>query len=293
MIEALFAQKPSDTFSTDELVEHVFRGVNRIEKKHRVAVLRAADNVAKRLGHWAKWKCERTFQHNMSGRGAIYANVLDVHSYAIGRLRTDFLYRDQSIAALETMLQTGDKARFIARGGAWWIHVEQHKAERGVAIDAETQAMIAVHNAGKEQWLESGKAMFGGAAPNHEIERRQRRRKANEHARICSKCGEAVAADDPIMRVPVIETRNFLGRETTFKVLETQCQRCGSEHKYQGVWYLEKSNCHTCGRKVSEPPRRDRLRTYCCEDCRRRPALVRRQTARPAMASDRRDEDFG
>jgi hypothetical protein len=46
-IEALFASQPGRTFSTEELVEAAYRGVNRTEKKHRVAVLRAA----KRLGH--------------------------------------------------------------------------------------------------------------------------------------------------------------------------------------------------------------------------------------------------
>jgi hypothetical protein len=60
-IETLFSNAPSQTFSTEELVTAVFPGVNRIEKKHRVAVLRAADKVAKRRD-WAKWQCERWFQ---------------------------------------------------------------------------------------------------------------------------------------------------------------------------------------------------------------------------------------
>ena len=97
MIEALFTSAPSRTFSTDELVAAVYRGVNRIEKKHRVGVLRAADKVGKRLGHWEKWQCERwglggywnnRQNRSLVGRGAVYVNVLDVHSYAIGRLRT-------------------------------------------------------------------------------------------------------------------------------------------------------------------------------------------------------------
>jgi hypothetical protein len=91
-VEALFTSQPHMTYSTDELVEAVYRGVNRVEKKHRVAVLRAADNVAKRLGCWEKWKCERGFHSTASGCGSIYVNVTDVHSYAIGRLRTDCVY---------------------------------------------------------------------------------------------------------------------------------------------------------------------------------------------------------
>jgi hypothetical protein len=130
-IETLFAAEPSRTFSTDELVEAVYRGVNRVEKKHRVAVLRAADKVAKRL-HWAKWQCERGgggWHRSLSGRGAVYVNLLDPRSYGLGRLRIDFLHADKSMEELEAMLDGGGKAKHIAPGGAWWLHVEKAKAK--------------------------------------------------------------------------------------------------------------------------------------------------------------------
>src|SRR6516225_8424146 len=149
MIEALFTSAPSRTFSTDELVEAVYRGVNRIEKKRRVGVLRAADKVGKRLGHWEKWQCERwglggywnnRQNRSLVGRGAVYVNVLDVHSYAIGRLRTDHFHADKSVLELEAMLGPGGKeAGHNARGGVWWIHVEQAKVKRGIAVDEETE----------------------------------------------------------------------------------------------------------------------------------------------------------
>jgi hypothetical protein len=51
-IAAYFEAEPSRTFSTDELVEAIYHDVERVEKKHRVAVLRAADNVIKRMPGW-------------------------------------------------------------------------------------------------------------------------------------------------------------------------------------------------------------------------------------------------
>src|SRR6266446_2342787 len=120
-IEALFVAEPGRTFSTDELVEAVYRGVNRIEKKHRVVVLRAANKVAERM-HWAKWQCERLGQGDgwgrspsLSGRGAVYVNLLDVRSYALGNLLVDHVHADKSVAEIEAMLDA-ENAKDIAYG---------------------------------------------------------------------------------------------------------------------------------------------------------------------------------
>jgi hypothetical protein len=51
-IRALFDAHPDEAFVTDELCEHCYPGVT-IEKKHRVAVLRAAWNVLKHDPNWA------------------------------------------------------------------------------------------------------------------------------------------------------------------------------------------------------------------------------------------------
>src|SRR5215469_4163006 len=123
-IEALFTANPSRTFSTDEIVEAIYRGVNRIEKKHRVSVLRAADKVAKRL-HWAKWRCERwglggDWRSSLAGRGAVFVNTHDVRSYGLGRLRVDSFNASKSLDELDAMLD-GKSATLIVRGGAWWI----------------------------------------------------------------------------------------------------------------------------------------------------------------------------
>ena len=47
-IAATFFAQPSMTFTVEELVVIAYPGLNRIEKKHRVAVRRAANKVAVR-----------------------------------------------------------------------------------------------------------------------------------------------------------------------------------------------------------------------------------------------------
>ena len=48
-IEAAFTAEPSRAFPVETLALVAFPGVNRLEKKHRIAVLRAAHKVAERL----------------------------------------------------------------------------------------------------------------------------------------------------------------------------------------------------------------------------------------------------
>jgi hypothetical protein len=41
-IEAALEAEPDNAFTVEDLCDRVYRGINRVEKKHRVAVLRAA-----------------------------------------------------------------------------------------------------------------------------------------------------------------------------------------------------------------------------------------------------------
>ena len=270
-IEALFTSHPHRSFSTDELVEAVYRGVNRVEKKHRVAVLRAADNVAKRLGCWEKWKCERTWHSTASGCGSIYVNVTDVHSYAIGRYRTDCVHNKDSIAELEARIADGGKdANLIVKGGAWWVHCEQAKAKLGMAVDAETQTMFAKHGAERAAFLEGRAKMFGGGKNQDWIERRDRRKQANKSACICGKCGCDIAQGAPIVRALVSEDSSFCGHRSTSTTVEVQCEACLNACGHARWYYSGRHDCAACGRKVYQRYRRDRMRTFCCEDCKKK-----------------------
>jgi hypothetical protein len=276
-IETLFSNAPSQTFSTEELVTAVFPDVNRIEKKHRVAVLRAADKVAKRR-HRAKWQCERWFQGggrpwlkhpSLAGRGSIYINMLDVHSYTLGRLRVDSFNAGRSIAELEEELHKDKWAEFMKRGGAYWLFVEEAKAKAGFKLDHETRRMIRERDKRTKASNKKLVAAIRGVSPERsqeEQKRRQRRDEANKHARLCGKCGQAIAANQPIARMPVM-TRGFVGRGAT---LEVQCLDCAGPNLSYTLNQHEPAHCAFCGRGVYDRWRRHRRRSFCCEICRRK-----------------------
>jgi hypothetical protein len=73
-----FARDPSATFSVEDLGPICYPGLNKVEKKHRVAIIRAADNVAARMW-WGRTYC--------SGVPCVYCNLCDLHSYAMGNWR--------------------------------------------------------------------------------------------------------------------------------------------------------------------------------------------------------------
>lgn len=73
-----FARQPSATFTVEDLGPICYPGLNKVEKKHRVAIIRAADNVAARMW-WGRTYC--------SGVLAVYRNLCDLHSYALGEVR--------------------------------------------------------------------------------------------------------------------------------------------------------------------------------------------------------------
>jgi hypothetical protein len=269
VVEALFTSKPSETFSTDELVEAVYRGVNRIEKKHRVAVLRAADKVANRL-HWQRWQCERWgISGGVAGRGSIYVNMLDVHSYALGRLRVDNFNAGLSIAQLEAELHKDIWAKRIKRGGTYWLFVEQHKAKAGlIKLDRETKRMVRAQKKQHESLVASIRSVSPEEAS--ERERRQRRREANQHACLCGRCGKAIEAKEPVARITVKTYGGFFGRAGPS--LEVQCLDCANKD-YSFAWggnQWEPTRCAFCGREVYDRWRRHRRRSFCCEGCRRK-----------------------
>lgn len=126
-IEAAFRGSPRATFSVAELLPHAYPGVNRIEKKHRVAILRAADKVAARLG-WQGWKREAR------GGETIYLNRCDIRSYAIGRMRTG--YPAYTAEAAAHVLEDPSHYRhayyrgLTRPGGSWWRHAVYAQAVR-------------------------------------------------------------------------------------------------------------------------------------------------------------------
>jgi len=189
-----------------------YRGVNRIEKKHRVAVLRAADTVAKRL-HWEKWKCERTFQGgyyeaNVAGRGAVYVNMLDARSYGLGMLRICY---DNAASRgqrphLKQCLMTRISRR-ADRGGLPW---REPKPSSVSPLIAPTQRMIDARAVKSKQTRDEIVAAFGGELPPRSasvapVDVRLMRMAASAGNAVRRSSGNA-----PIVRMPM-STRGWMG----------------------------------------------------------------------------------
>src|SRR5215469_15240361 len=51
-IKAAFDAEPARVFTTEYLCTHVYAGATRIEKKHRVSLIRAAKRVLQREHNW-------------------------------------------------------------------------------------------------------------------------------------------------------------------------------------------------------------------------------------------------
>ena len=131
IIEAVFASEPDNAFTIEDLCERVYPG-EPIEKKHRVSVLRAAKQVAKRCGEI----------DTMTGEGLggtlIFFDQYCVLSYAMARLKSSSSRANdkrRSLRENEADLRAkiapgGADHELVVPGGAWWRHVEERIAKR-------------------------------------------------------------------------------------------------------------------------------------------------------------------
>src|SRR6266852_1906054 len=81
IIDAVFAAEPDNAFTIEDLCERVYPG-EPIEKKHRVSVLRAAKQVAKRCGD-----IDTMIGEGLGGT-LIFFDQYCVLSYAMARLKS-------------------------------------------------------------------------------------------------------------------------------------------------------------------------------------------------------------
>ncbi len=131
-IEVNLDKHPDKAFTTEELCRLVY-GVEAVEKKHRVAVIRAANKLMER----------RDTLHCYRGEGlggtAIYFTVTNVISYAMARLKADNPsphdarlpeHWIRTEAQLRRQLSPGgDRYERVIEGGAWWQHTQSAIAE--------------------------------------------------------------------------------------------------------------------------------------------------------------------
>jgi hypothetical protein len=139
-IEQLFIAHPDDAFTTEELCEHIY---SADEKKHRVAVVRAAFNFINRDARFGLFAW-RNHKH-------AYFNKHSVMSYALARLKADEMTRYRSKRAhhfvtteddLKARLQKGgNHYEFVIKGGAWWQHVQWWRAEYEAIRDGDNERL--------------------------------------------------------------------------------------------------------------------------------------------------------
>jgi hypothetical protein len=154
-IEALFSAAPDDAYSTADLIDHAYPAINRVETKHRSAVIRAAKNVCRRTG----W---RWFVTAALGGTLVFWNPYNVLSYAIGRTKAEMFvhYRsgDRRVCWGETAETIrarfepgGAKHHMVAEGGPWWRHVQINIAERDGDTSERVQALRAEQDEANRQ----------------------------------------------------------------------------------------------------------------------------------------------
>jgi hypothetical protein len=151
-IESILIAEPDNAFTVEDLCDRVYRGVNRIEKKHRVSVIRAAKSVAKKRANFGY------FSSDGLGGTLVFCNWDNVNSYAMARCKADFLHRyrsnDQRIGSWniktesdlrELLIEGGRNHHLTVPGGAWWDHVELWKAgnDENSEVVAELEAKAA------------------------------------------------------------------------------------------------------------------------------------------------------
>lgn len=123
--------EPDGAWTTEERCERVYPETNRVEKKHRVSVLRAARRVVENDPDWVL-TCSKSL-----GGQRVLMSWADVRSYALGRLKSENQYKSNdtrlrwsySAKELADTLETEHYQKLMAPGGDWWRHVHRHIAE--------------------------------------------------------------------------------------------------------------------------------------------------------------------
>jgi hypothetical protein len=160
VVEAAFAGEPDNAFTVEDLCDRAYPSES-IEKKHRVSVIRAAKQVAKRRGNID------VMETYALGGAMVFFNRYDVMSYGMALLKCGehpcYSYRNRderdndckgAEATFRAMLAPdGDYHDRIAEGGHWWQTVQAHIAER----DGDAGA-IARLKAEREAWYDQERA---------------------------------------------------------------------------------------------------------------------------------------
>ena len=124
---------PDGAWTTEDLCELVYPDVAAVEKKHRVSVLRVLRRI---YASDPDWTLYRSDSH---GGTLVLLNLADLQSYALGRLKSDWLSfyrkgqdwsRKDETGLLRELAENEKYLALTKEGGHWWRHVQLHIADR-------------------------------------------------------------------------------------------------------------------------------------------------------------------
>ena len=150
------------SYTVEDLFNHAYPDASQLERKHRVAIKRAASNACFKTG-WTTWRRDNR------GGGYIYYDPCDVISYASARLKgSDYRYQSQdkwirrfnstTDEEIISQLEVGGKNYdLVVEGGTWWKHTRMAQAKRD-GDDATYSQLKAENDAALAAWAAAFKA---------------------------------------------------------------------------------------------------------------------------------------
>ena len=133
----LFDKHPEGAWTTEDLCRLIYPATNRVEKKHRVAVIRAMKKTTGKTDD--RYRDLTCWQAETTGRTLVLFNNANVMSYGLARLKTDNYpsyvccksSRDSWLVETEEELlkriQPGGRNHdYIVPGGAWHRHTQMY-----------------------------------------------------------------------------------------------------------------------------------------------------------------------
>jgi hypothetical protein len=188
-IAAILDGEADNAFTTEDLCDRVYPGVNRVEKKHRVAVLRAANKLVKRRDNTGCMRCE-----NLGGT-RVYFNIDNVMSHAMACLKADcfnryrskddrwfspsaflraakpdqfrkdrvYQWKRYSEAELRAELAEGGRNhKYVVPGGVWWKQTQRAIAEMEAKRVGDTKRLEEIEAERKADWEAFEREMLPG-----------------------------------------------------------------------------------------------------------------------------------
>jgi hypothetical protein len=164
-IASIFDTEPGNAFTTEDLCERVYPGINRVEKKHRVAVLRAARTLMCRRDTLAAMVCENL------GQTQVLFDCTNVMSYAMARLKCEYLsnYRSKNPRISRWQIRDEQQLRdqlseprrhaYLSEGGAWWTHVQSWTAELEARRAGDADRLVEVQRERDERNAKINRAL--------------------------------------------------------------------------------------------------------------------------------------